>query len=390
MFLQKFLNLNDPKKVSLHSFHSRTDTFVSFAFDDVFVPVMECVNVRNLPVIRVNEKECSPIEVLQALNYGHPQLFQTTAVWNLHTSLPVCKENSIPCDIWNESLVKEFVGNIFDKRTSWLLHGHDRFGVYEGDDPQKGGPKDFFSRLESINLRLLRESLGQLSRCCKRASLNQKFTFPHSYLVIELIRLVKFLTESVKEDIFDAEVDSMGFERFLNESSLFWKNIFGNPPNSMKVHILMYQIEKVEPNYVFDESAWKNTVYHIFLNNLDFDLILGISRPQRERRSSKPKGQLFSYLKMESTSSPVNYWRSVFLSRIGITEEETRKREALQGPLDELKASNLLAGPFRIAVTKKPKEHLTFSGVHSHPVIRILDLEQVCECFRPQRTGIAT
>jgi len=127
----------------------------------------------------------------------------------------------------------------------------------------------------------------------------------------------------------------------------------------------------------------------IFLKNLDFDLILGISKPQRERRKSK-SSHLIPYLKMESTSPGLNYWRSVFLSNIGIAEEETHKQDGLHGPLDDLKASNLLAGPFRIALTKRPFEHLMFSGMHSQQIVQLLDLEKIFEFYRPQRTGIAT
>jgi hypothetical protein len=126
-----------------------------------------------------------------------------------------------------------------------------------------------------------------------------------------------------------------------------------------------------------------------FLKNLDFDLILGISKPQRERRKSR-SAHLIPYLKMEPMPIGLNYWRSVFLSNVGIAEEETHKQDGLHGPLDDLKASNLLAGPFRIALTKRPFEHLTFSGVHSQQIVRLLGLEQIFEFYRPQRTGIAT
>jgi hypothetical protein len=335
--------------------------------------------------LRINENEYSSSEVLEALNYGHSHIFQLSSAWDLHVNLTAREGNGAPRDIWNDSLIRDFIENIFDKRTSWLIHGHDRFGIYDNLDQQGKRSNDFYARLELMNLRLLRESFGQLSRCCKRACVNQKFYLPHSYLVTELIRLVRFLTNSMQEEIFDAEEGSMGFERFLDESALFWKYILRNYP-VLKAN---KEIDKAEPSYIFDEPAWKRTAYDIFLNNLDFDLILGISRPQRERRISRSKSHLIPYLEMESKSGPVNYWRSAFLSHIGVTEAETRKGEIIQGPLDDLKAANLLAGPFRIALTKKPAEHLTFSGVHSRPVIRLLDLEQIFECYRPQRTGIA-
>jgi hypothetical protein len=91
---------------------------------------------------------------------------------------------------------------------------------------------------------------------------------------------------------------------------------------------------------------------------------------------------------MESTLAGVNYWRSLFLLNIGIIEAETHKRENILGSLDDLKASNLVAGPFRIALTKKPVEHLTYSGVHSSQVVLLLDLEQIFQFYRAQRMGV--
>jgi len=196
---------------------------------------MEWVNAATLPTVHMNDQEYSASEVLQALNYGNTPSFQligSAAGWGLHANIKLHEGDKLPWCIWNENLLRDFVESIFDKRTSWLLHGHDRFGVFDSPKLQNELPKDFYGRLESLNLRFLRESLGQLFRCCKRAWVSRKLIFPHSYLVIELIRLVKFLTESVKEGIVDADEDSMGFERFVDESAEFWKDMFRKCPES--------------------------------------------------------------------------------------------------------------------------------------------------------------
>jgi hypothetical protein len=225
------LKLGRSKKGS-ENFVSSIDNlelYVGFTFDDGFVPQMEMVNIHGLPAIHMNNQEYSASEVLQTLNYGDTATLELSSAsgWTLHAYMKFGEENR-PCCIWNESLVKDFVESIFDKRTSWLLHGHDRFGIFDHPEQEITAHKDFYGWLESQNLQLLRESLGQLSRCCKRACVNWKCIIPHSYLVIELIRLVKFLTESMKEDIIDADEDSFGFERFLDESAEFWKDTFRN------------------------------------------------------------------------------------------------------------------------------------------------------------------
>lgn len=89
-------------------------------------------------------------------------------------------------------------------------------------------------------------------------------------------------------------------------------------------------------------------------------------------------------MRMRTSDNP----RCEFLSNVGVREWEIRERD-LFGPLDELKASNILQGPFRIALTNEPWEHLMFTGSHNLLTVRLLDLDDIFELYRPHRTGIA-
>lgn len=82
-----------------------------------------------------------------------------------------------------------------------------------------------------------------------------------------------------------------------------------------------------------------------------------------------------------------SFWRSQFILALGLTESEILGRRKLTGHLDELKASNLLKGPFKITLTSHPGEHLTFDSSHKQSV-NILDIESIFKLYPAQRTGI--
>ena len=84
-----------------------------------------------------------------------------------------------------------------------------------------------------------------------------------------------------------------------------------------------------------------------------------------------------------------NYFRDAFICITGLTAVDLRNKDDIIGPLDELKASNFLKGPFAIALTEKPSEHLTFSGSHRKSTLRLLDLKTIFRLYIPQRVGIA-
>ena len=108
--------------------------------------------------------------------------------------------------------------------------------------------------------------------------------------------------------------------------------------------------------------------------------------PTRWTKSRK-EDILIRRLQLHSTEE--HYFKDAFISIAGITHTDLKAKDDLLGPLDELKASNLIAGPFGVALTDKPFEHLTFSGSHSRSTVRILDIKGLFRLYIPQRTGIA-
>ena len=82
--------------------------------------------------------------------------------------------------------------------------------------------------------------------------------------------------------------------------------------------------------------------------------------------------------------------RAKFLDIIGLIEFETRTKDDLFDHLDELKASNLLAGPFNVKLTSDPWEHLAFNQSQKRWTVRILDFNSIFRLYIPQRTGIVT
>ena len=83
------------------------------------------------------------------------------------------------------------------------------------------------------------------------------------------------------------------------------------------------------------------------------------------------------------------YFRDAFLSIAGINPTDLAIKDEPVGPLDGLKASNLITGPFTVSLTNKPHEHLTFSGSHSHTTVRLLNVPGIFQLYIPQRTGVA-
>jgi hypothetical protein len=115
-------------------------------------------------------------------------------------------------------------------------------------------------------------------------------------------------------------------------------------------------------------------------------LFEGISRssgPPKLRRKSK---EVIKHLEMKLIGGKTV--RRKFLNAIGLGLVEVRPKESLFGPLDELKASNLLSGPFKLSLTKNPAEHLTFVGSHSRSTVRLLDLGTIFRLYAPQRCGL--
>lgn len=81
--------------------------------------------------------------------------------------------------------------------------------------------------------------------------------------------------------------------------------------------------------------------------------------------------------------------RLLILSTTGLAENECHGHNS-KGPLDELSASNIVNGPFKIILTPNVNEHLTFARCKNQPTLRILDLDTIFGLYPLQRTGLAT
>ena len=84
-----------------------------------------------------------------------------------------------------------------------------------------------------------------------------------------------------------------------------------------------------------------------------------------------------------------NKLKDVILERVGLTSSDLMPPpHQMTGPLDELKASNLLQGPFKITLTRRPRYHLTFDESCGVPTVRLLDFNVIKSFFTPQISGI--
>jgi hypothetical protein len=91
----------------------------------------------------------------------------------------------------------------------------------------------------------------------------------------------------------------------------------------------------------------------------------------------------------EPAQNPIH---AMVLGAAGIKIFEIEKSEAAestQGPLDELSASNVKNGPFKILLTKIPSRHLTFDESSQKPTILLLDLAIVRDFVIPQGIGLS-
>jgi|SRR5271154_5888904 len=108
--------------------------------------------------------------------------------------------------------------------------------------------------------------------------------------------------------------------------------------------------------------------------------------PTRWMKSRKEE-ILIKRLQLHTTDD--HFFKEAFMSITGVSLTDLKAKDEILGPLDELKASNLIAGPFGVALTDKPAEHLTFSGSHSRSTVRLLDIKGLFRLYIPQRTGVA-
>ena len=314
-----------------------------------------------LSVITVDGNKHSAHEVLQALNYGTNPLFSQLA-----ESRGFRYTTDTHC-IWDEALVYDFAKSLFGAGTHDL--GIQHFGAANSGGVLQGTLKD---RLRSEDIRILVESINLFN------VLGLRRRFPHSFLVTSVSRFVTYWKRGVRDETSGSVTESPDYDNFLHESKEFWKDLFRN----YTLERSLTGLENLYPDFVFNEDRWEEPM-DIFLMKRFSGLLSGKNLEDIVRLS--PREDIISYLRMDSESGNHNTWRSELLSVVGIADMETRRRDELLGPLDELKASNLFAGPFGVGLTKYPSEHLTFVD----GVLRLLNIKNLFAIYPYQRLGIA-
>src|SRR5271168_5059186 len=88
----------------------------------------------------------------------------------------------------------------------------------------------------------------------------------------------------------------------------------------------------------FIDSLLGDGQYHTILNKT----------PTRWTKSQRDQ-ILINRLQLQSTEE--NYFRDGFICITGLTPVDLRNKDNIIGPLDELKASNFIKGPFSIELT---------------------------------------
>lgn len=187
-------------------------------------------NLGDVPWVTIEDHRYSGSEVLQALNYGfNPSLaLSSGAGWHFHGSVALYPNiNPSSCCIWNQALVHDFADCIVGQTTSGLRSDLIWPGLFSGQT-DRPACHDFNSRVAILEQLILREAFRELYQSCQRARAEWRFVFPHSYLVTELIRLVKFLADSVVRNGTEESSTEPMVERFISESRKFWISTFGN------------------------------------------------------------------------------------------------------------------------------------------------------------------
>jgi hypothetical protein len=187
-------------------------------------------NLGNVPWVTIEDHKYSGREVLQALNYGFDAKWALSsgAGSHFHGSVALYpNRNPSSCCIWNQALVHDFADCVVGQTRNSLRSNLIWPGLFSAHT-DKSTYHDFNSRVAALEQLILRETFRELYQSCQRTRVEWRFVFPHSYLVIELIRLVKFLTDFVTMKGTEESSSEPMVERFISESRRFWMSTFGN------------------------------------------------------------------------------------------------------------------------------------------------------------------
>jgi hypothetical protein len=136
----------------------------------------------------------------------------------------------------------------------------------------------------------------------------------------------------------------------------------------------------------------------IMLNNIQWILNGGEARSmwpgmynvetRRLERLRGPAQHFARHLHVDDNFYDANCIKGEFLRSTGLIGESTIPPTNVGG-LYDLKASHLMADPFRIALTEKPNEHLTFDDSGTRPTVRLLHLDRIIKIYLSQRSSLA-
>jgi hypothetical protein len=365
------LGLQSPGKGSIYLMRSNLKAYRECKFVNG-VLFTRRVDLQLLPHLDVDGHPRPAADILQALNYGNNPLFSDIE-WNWGFKPDVAQFYSI----WDEALV--------DSLSECMFGATQRPNVWLNNLSSEMDLKGFEERRSLEDSKIVLRALASISlpeHCFK-------IRFPHSFVVASMVFLIRLWREVVAPGPSNWEE---GVHVFIDQIQGWWQHTFldGIFPNSSMVSL---KVASRGPfvgcngtgNVTYQDRPLRELVHRMSLAILNILSYINLGqRPLIACGSVKP-AILALNLNMKSIRG--SFWRSQFILALGLTETETLGRGELTGHLDELKASNLLKGPFEITLTSHPGEHLTFDNSHRQSV-NILDIENIFRLYPAQRTGI--
>jgi len=365
---------------------------IKFSFNKITVGKLDWTTI---PTVKVDfdGSVYTPQEVLRAINYGEPLLYP-------HLVNPRHKFDSDLFLIWDSSLIFDLAICLFGKkdaeevmlRLSMISKQLELCETARFDSetqvpsvPERGTPRERLQEDWAIA-----EDMYTLLGAIGRRRPKDYRMYPHSYGINRLIKFVKYLREGVNKEMVEP---SGRLNEFFEKNPSSWD---GELRNCIHFHyancvIVGYSLAARVMQLSWDYEFLAQ-LSSIFLGSGTF-LDDPKSIATYPDRNIEPKEYVEDWLNMKP--SHAGYWRWQFLSFLGITDldaEGGKIFDSSEGykPLETLAAANLLGGPFRIGFTERAAEHLTFSGSHKQPILKLLSFKKVKMLYIPQRVGIAT
>jgi len=275
--------------------------------------------------------------------------------------------------IWDRSLLNDFARVLLDNKK-------DVYKVVSGVNLGLRGRFEDYMAAENLELLgVLHSFPGVLGR--------GNFRPPNSYIVRDLVSSVQYLKESIPSTSLPAERNPSHCTAMLQS---YWSQTLKG--TYLMLNELSNRLtENFQSSPSIDRGERAVAVFHLarFMDSLLGDGQYVTILDQTPTRWAKVRKEEILIKRLQLHSVEDHYFKEAFLSIAGISHTDLKMKDDMLGPIDELKASNLVAGPFGVALTDKPSEHLTFSGSHSRSTVRLLDIKGLFRLYIPQRTGVA-